>query len=38
MCCQRPHEALALLQRLAVPLRQESGLAQHSPHAGRADR
>ena len=38
MCCQRLREARALLRRLPVPLRQESGLAEHSPHAGRADR
>ena len=31
-------EARAFLRRLAVPLRQESGLPEHSPHAGRAHR
>ena len=30
MCCQRLREARALLRRLPVPLRQESGLAEHS--------
>ena len=38
MCCQWLREARALLRRLPVPLRQESGLAEHPPHAGRADR
>jgi hypothetical protein len=38
MCCQPLHEARALLRWLPSPLRQESGLAEHSPNAGRADR
>ena len=38
MSCQRLHEARALLRRFAGPLRQQSSLAEYSPHAGRADR
>ena len=37
MRCQRLREARALLRRLPVPLQQECGLAEQSPHAGRAD-
>src|SRR5215467_3004339 len=33
MCGQRLYEARALLRRFAVPLRQESRLAEYSPHA-----
>src|SRR5262249_27857021 len=33
---QRLRKACALFRRLPLPLRQESGLAEHSPNAGRA--